>query len=181
MGFHSLVGKTVEQKSLPFPNKTYFGLIVGGRNDYIHKNTGETMFLAKYIFVDLNKEFIEYDFDELDLDPNSPHKLEEARFVNLEEAIFAANNSGWLHHAVSRPSPAITQWCDYRNVPEGHDKITGYELGYHGPKPYTTDLPDLSNKKKKAVSYSMVNRSKRKISKSASRKKSPKQRKFHVI
>ena len=51
MGFHSLVGKTIELKSLRFANKTYFGLIVGGRNDYIHKETGETMFSWQSAFL----------------------------------------------------------------------------------------------------------------------------------
>ena len=54
----------------------YYGIIVGGRKDYVHDVTGDSMFLAKCIFVDLNTEFIEYDFDELDLDPTSPHKLD---------------------------------------------------------------------------------------------------------
>ena len=59
------MGKTIELKSLHSPLK-YYGIIVGGRNDYIHKVTGDSMFLAKCIFVDLNSEFIEHDFDELE-------------------------------------------------------------------------------------------------------------------
>ena len=130
----------------------YYGIIVGGRKDYVHDVTGDSMFLAKCIFVDLNTEFIEYDFDELDLDPTSPHKLDQARIVNLEEAIWASDQSGWLHHTVSKPSPAAHEWCEYRTVPQGHDKVTGYEVGYHGPKPYTSS-PDMSTKKKKAVTF----------------------------
>ena len=110
------------------------------------------MFLAKCIFVDLNSEFIEYDFDELDLDPTSPHKLDQARIVNLEEDIWASDESGWLHHVVSKPSPAVNQWCGYWNVPQGHDKLTGYEVGYNGPRPYTSS-PYLSTKNKKAVTF----------------------------
>jgi len=94
MVLHSLVGKTIELKSLRFPLK-YYSIIVGGHNDYIHNETGESMFLAKCIFVDLNSEFIEYDFDELDLDPTSPNKLDQARIVNLEEAILGVSQK-WL-------------------------------------------------------------------------------------
>jgi len=36
MSFHPLVGKMIELKSLLEENKTYFSLIVGGHNDYIH-------------------------------------------------------------------------------------------------------------------------------------------------
>ena len=116
----------------------------------------------------------------MDLDPTSEHKLEEARIVDIEEAIHAANNSGWLHHAVSKPSSAAFEWCDYRNVPQGYDKITGYELGCHGPKTFTPDSPDLLNKKKKTGKSSVGNR-KRKAGKPRGNKKSPKQRKFHFI
>ena len=58
-----------------------------------------------------------------------PHKLNQARIVNREEAIWAADQSRWLHHVVSKPSSAANQWCDYRNVPQGHDKLTDYEVG----------------------------------------------------
>jgi len=37
-------------------------------------------------------------------------------------------------------------------VPQGHGKVTGYEVGYHGLKPYTS-LPDMLIKKKKAVTF----------------------------
>jgi len=74
----------------------YYGIIVGGRkDDYVHNVTGDSMFLAKCIFVDPNTEFIKYDFDELDLDPTSPHKLDQAHIVNLEEAIWASDQK-WL-------------------------------------------------------------------------------------
>ena len=105
MLLHSLVGKIIELKPLHFPLK-YYGIIVGGHNDYIHHETGDSMFLAKCIFVDLNSEFIEYGFDELDLVPTSPHKLDQACIVNLKEAIRTSDKSGWLHHTVSKPSPA---------------------------------------------------------------------------
>ena len=64
-----------------------------------------------------------------------PHKLDQACIVNLEEAIWASDQSGWLYHAVSKPSPAAHEWCEHRTVPQGHDKVTGYEVGYHGPRP----------------------------------------------
>ena len=121
--------------------------------------------------------------NELDLDPTSEYTLKEARIVELEEAIHAANDIRWFHHVGSRPAPAISDWSAYRIVPQGFDEMTGYEIGYTGLMPY---MPDKLTVSKPSDNNSMnviffMGKKKRNAVKPRRNKKSPKQRKFNFI
>jgi len=77
---YEMVGKSIELASED-GKKEYVGIKVDGDPDYIDLITGENVFLLLWVFLDLNEEFLEYDFDELDLDPTSKHTLKNARII----------------------------------------------------------------------------------------------------
>ena len=117
---------------------------------------------------------------------SSKHGMKKAPILPLGEAIDATTNISWLHHIVSQLDPNVKEWDENITVRKWYDKVTGYYIGYQGPKPYMgMKMETLKSKAKKNTltatgkSASSVRR-KRKAKPKAS-KKSPQNRKSVYI